>query len=1060
MERERRIPVSRIPASRLDEGAGLSLLLAAVLALLAGSPGSLWAAQAEVDSGTIRGTVSDASGAVVPGVEVTAFAPGTGFDRLVVSDATGRYAFLSLAPDTYEIEFRHPDFAVELRRPIDVRVGQEVRIDSMLVLPETELEIIVVAEAPIVETARTQQADTITEFRVDNLPINRRDFLDFTLLAPGVTDANALVSFGLPITPDSGLSFAGQSPRSNSVTVDGLDHNDNSTGSVRATLSQDAVREFQINRSNFGAESGGASGGVINIVTKSGTNDSHFGLFSFLRDHALDARNPFAFGADGEDIDPPFRRWQSGFTIGGPIRENQTFYFISYEGLYQRESVFTTFLENRDIFQPTAEQQEMLDVLGTSADAGVRLLGAQVRGALTTAPETFPRTIARLEAESGVFPFRNNANTASARVDHRVGQSGQLFVRAGFSDVDTVGGAFGGLKGPSRGTDYAIQDASVAAGYTHFLSPTTVNELRFQFADRDYIARSPDPFGPEISISGTALVGRDLYLPLSRKERRFQLVDGVTRIIGNHELRFGGDYNRIAASGFLEIFFGGRFVFGEGIPLVLALPGIAGPDAASRINAALLDLGRPDLAQPLVDFITPLQAYNLGLPLIYAQGFGESRADQLNNTVAGYVEDRYRVASNLTLTLGVRYDVELQDEPVHRDTNNIAPRFGFAYAPAERTVIRGGYGVHYARVFQALTYIERVLSGDLDQITVPLVSVSVSLPANAAEVWGYLNQTGVIGQRTITPADIAPLGLIPGTTPPVRYRTSPGLMNPYSQQASFGIEQGFGTDWSASVDYLLNRGVKLLRSRNWNLVALDSNTGFGFGAPDPTILQDNVVESSGSSIYHGMTVTVRKRLSGFHQLNASYTLSKAIDDTTDFIAELQPANQLDLAAERSLSSFDQRHRFVFSGTIVSPFQPGLGAGRILADLSVSPIVTVGSGRPFNLLVGYDQNGDTNPSTDRPLGAGRNTGTGPGYFSVDLRVAKGFEIGDRVRIEAVVEGFNLLNRVNYSGVNDVVGRVPLDAFDVEGDPENSPTEFGGFTSAYPARQLQVGLRVDF
>jgi hypothetical protein len=319
----------------------------------------------------------------------------------------------------------------------------------------------------------------------------------------------------------------------------------------------------------------------------------------------------------------------------------------------------------------------------------------------------------------------------------------------------------------------------------------------------------------------------------------------------------------------------------------------------------------------------------------------------------------------------------------------------------------------------------------------------------------------VIGNRPITANDILPLGLVPGTTPPVLLRSAPGLVNPYSQHASFGIERELGTDWSASVDYLMNRGVKLLRSRNANLRTVGENA-FGpvFGTVDPRILQDNLVESSGSSIYHGMTAIVRKRFNDFHAVNVSYTLSKAIDDTVDFITDLQPANQLDLAGERGLSSFDQRHRLVVSGVFTSPWERGFGIGKVLADMTLAPILTLGSGRPFNLLLGFDANQDTNANTDRPRFAGRNTGRGPRFATVDLRLAKAFTFGDGYRVEAVAEAFNVFNTVNYSGINNVVGALPLPSHHVEGDPERGPAEPLGFTSAFAARQIQLGVRFAF
>ena len=1034
--------------------------------------GSIWlifaiassgGSQAQMSSGDIRGRVLDPEGALVTDVSVTITHSDTGVNRSTATGDDGTYRFFLLSPGSYELRFEVAGFAIQTRRPIQLQVGQSLNIDARLTPVELQQEILVIGQAPLLEPEMTQQADTVSEFRIDNLPINQRDFLDFSLLTPGVTDSDALITFSLPQTPDSGLSFAGQSGRSNSVTIDGVDNNDNAVATVRSTLSQEAVQEFQINRSNYSAEFGRAAGGLINIVSRSGANDLSGTLFAFLRDQALDARNPFAFGPGGTNIDPPFSRLQSGFSLGGPIVPNRSFFFLSYEGLRQRESNFSTFLESEELFQPTPSQESLIQALGAAPVPSFQVLGSVLRGVLTTSEAAYPETIRLLRENSGVFPFRNNDNRASLRLDHQATGSNQLFLRTSFSDVDTFGGSFGGLKGPSRGVNQQIQDFGLVFGDSHFFDSNRVNEFRFQFARREFNSIPADPFGPEININGTALLGRDFFLPSFRTENRFQWVDNFTLVSGDHELKFGGDFHYLLLDTRTEIFFGSRFIFGEAIPLYSLIDRVGGFGTAAVVGAGLASLRRADLLPAVSAPINSLQAFNLGLPLVYQQGFGDPVADLENKLVAAYVQDKFRVSPALTLNLGLRYDVELQPTPLNRDTNNIAPRFGFAYSPDQSTVIRGGYGIYYASVYQAVVFIERVLNGtQISQLFVPLTGLpQLGITATSSQIWGTLKQQGIIGSRQITAADIAPLGLDPGSTPPVLLRSAPDLVNPYSHQLSFAVERGFGTDMTVSVGYLMNRGAKLLRSRNTNLRVTGSNAfGPTFGPIDPGLLQDNQVESSGNSIYHGMTATARKRFSDFYEFQASYTLSKGIDDTVDFITDLQAANQLDLQAERSLSAYDQRHRFVMSGVFTSPFERGFGIGKVLADLTMSPILTIASGHPFNLLMGFDANGDTNANTDRPPFAGRNTGRGPGFASFDLRVTKAFIIRNRnSRIEVMAEAFNLFNRVNYSGVNNVVG-TSLSAFDVKGDPSRAATDPLGFTSAFAPRQIQLGLRLRF
>jgi hypothetical protein len=280
----------------------------------------------------------------------------------------------------------------------------------------------------------------------------------------------------------------------------------------------------------------------------------------------------------------------------------------------------------------------------------------------------------------------------------------------------------------------------------------------------------------------------------------------------------------------------------------------------------------------------------------------------------------------------------------------------------------------------------------------------------------------------------------------------PGIVNPYSQQFSLGIDRELRGGFKVGAGYLGNRGVKLIRSRNVNLRQAGTNAyGPVFGPLDPRVLQNNRIESSGSSIYHGLTLSVAKRYSRNSQVQIAYTYSKAIDDTTDFITDLQAANQLNLRAERALSSFDQRHRLVVNSVLSVPW-----------DVTVAPIFTYSTGHPFNLLLGFDANNDTNANTDRPPFAGRNTGIGPDFMALDIRVAKKFALraDSRYRLEGIFEAFNLFNRVNFSGVNNVVGNTAMPSGHVRGRRDVAPTDPLGFTSAFDPRQIQLGLKFLF
>ncbi|MBI3655127.1 MAG: TonB-dependent receptor [Acidobacteria bacterium] len=1099
-----------------------SWIYGALLGLVLGFPASL-ISQSQSSSADISGRVVDSSEAVLPGVALTATNVETGLVRSAVSAADGTFRLLLLPPGAYDVKVEFSGFASQVRKNVRVTVGQTAVITFKLAIAGSSTVVDVFSAGPLIEVERTQQSDTIDSVKIQNLPINGRNYLDYTLLTPGVTDANANIQFALPQAGTSGLSFAGQGGRSNNVSIDGADNNDYSVGAVRSTMGQDAIQEFQINRSNFSAEFGRSSGGLINIVTKSGTNQYHGSLFAYLRNRRMDARNPFAFGPRRSPdqpptaVDPPFTRVQTGFTMGGPIRRDKTFFFFSYEAQDQHESQFVTFELTPRFFGPTGRQQQLVDFVNTRLPPThpLRLnLNNFVTYGLSVNSlnlPTFKPTIDLLESRGSVFPFKNISNTASLRLDHAFSASDQLFGRYNITDNDASGLNFGGLKAPSRGNRLALQDHAAVVSETHIFNPNRINEFRFQLGDRYFNTTPMQVIGPAIDISGLAQLGRDFYLPSVRRERRYQWTDNLMLTRGRHSLKFGADVNLLHFKTDTQVFFGGRFLF-AGIPFESIFDNIAGAGAADGLRSFLRNAGRSDLIPNVSARITPFQALNLHLPALYQQGFGDPNAILTMSQYAFYIHDSWRVTPRLLLDLGLRYDFEAQPagatrflpKGLNRDKNNIGPRLGFSWdmLGTGKTILRGGYGIFYAPVYQAVTFVGRVLDGSqIVQLVAPLSGVvdprsgrTIVPPGIARSIFDFA-LANAFGRRTLTEQDINAFGLRVGTTPPAIFTAAPDVVNPLSHQVSFGIEREVAQDWSVSLNYLANRGVHVIRGRNNNLAPRLGPGGLPLRDPvygvrlqspyDPRYVQINVVESSGNSIYHGFTAGVTKRFSRNFQVLAAYTFAKTIDDTTDFISELQPADQNNVRQERSLSAFDQRQRLVLSGVLESPFMSGPGrhvVSRILADISISPIITYGSGRPFNLLFGDDLNGDTNFFTDRPVAlddrlrpiladgepvtAGRNTGKGPRFAAWDLRVTKRLkfsESGAR-RLELIFEGFNLFNRTNYSGINPYIGDTPFsqlgNTFRVSGRRSAAPTDPLGFTSAFAPRQLQVAAKLHF
>ncbi len=350
----------------------ISFACAVVLAacLLLASP--VAHAQGVGASGSVSGTVTDPTGAVIPKGTVTAEDASRGIRLSATVEGNGQYRFTNLPPGTYDLTAQIPGFQSLIQKGVVITVGQVANLDFHLQVATTSSVVEVSAAPPVVETERGSQSNTITQQYIDDLPIDRRDYLNFTLLLPGVADSTRLADdqdFRVKQTPQSGLSFYGSNGRGNSVTVDGGETGDDA-GGVRLTVSQDAVQEFQVNRSNYGADLGGASGASVNIVTKSGSNDVHGTVYSYFRNSGLDARDPFAFTqalAPGEIFDPttnsvglPIKnslsRYQFGGAVGAPIKKDKTFVFFTFEGLRQDSQNAVPLLTNTNIFLPTAGQ--------------------------------------------------------------------------------------------------------------------------------------------------------------------------------------------------------------------------------------------------------------------------------------------------------------------------------------------------------------------------------------------------------------------------------------------------------------------------------------------------------------------------------------------------------------------------------------------------------------------------------------------------------------------------------------------------------------------------------
>lgn len=1042
-------------------------------------------AQAGSNTSEIKGRVSDPNGAVVAGATVTATESSKGVSRSATTDSEGEYRLLTLPPGTYQIRVEAGGFSSQVKNEVQVTVGQIADQNFSLQVGDATATVEITADPPVIETDRSQQSTTINERYIRDLPIDRRDYLTFTLLTPGVVDSNALADnsdFRVTQTPQSGISFYGNNGRGNSITVDGAEANDQG-GGVRANLSQEAVQEFQINRSSYNAEFGGASGGVINIVAKTGKNNLFGSAFAFFRHQSLDAGDPFAFVLVGNSltrIKPDANRQQFGLSLGGPIAKDRTFFFGAYEGLRKRESSTVPLLTSLNIFQPTGAQSAVIAGLAASTDPTpitcrigqpmvTRAACAPILQSLLTASQP---TQNLFRNNSGVFPFPSDSHNLSFRVDHVPSESNSFFVSYRFNDREDGNQATRALLGFSRSNNTSVLDHNIIGSWTHIFGSSATNELRVQANYNELFVESNDPFGPELNVAGFGFFNRDIFLPSFNIDRRYQVTDDFTLDRGNHRMKFGGQF--LLRDGFFDskTFFSGRFGFGT-------LPG-----------ALIGQIVSPQLAGTGINAI---QSLDLGLPQSYQQGFGDGIVGGKLPYYAIYGQDTWNVTPGLTLNYGLRYEIDVRKSPLRTFYGNIGPRVGFAWDTLgdQKSIIRGGYGIFYAQIPFVIDYVVNSLNEINGFRQIPQVLTTLTNPAainGPINIFRTLRAQGVIGIpntiRTITPADLTQFGINISQTGPrnpltVLFRADSTYRGPMAQQASIGLEQELAPGFTIGLSYvwaltqyvtrardinLLDRPISSRGIREWGTSPLCAGALIVNCFRNPTLFQEIIYESAASANYHGAILEFNKQFGRNFAISGSYTYSEANDQVTDYNSDFRAFDQLDDSPEYSLSAFHQTHKFVVYGIFQSPFEDPF-----LRDWMVTPIFRANSGRPFNLLAGVDVNGDRSTNGDRPLlvvdgefrGAiPRNVGVGPSFQTFDLRVARRFGFSERMSIEFTAEAFNLFNRLNIASINNTVGPTFSSAERVRARADVAPSAPLGYTSAFDPRRIQLGAKFRF
>lgn len=983
-------------------------------------------AQSQATTGNIEGRVVDPQGAAVPNVSVTATNQDTGLEKNAQSNDEGNFVIPLLPPGNYKVVTAPAKgFASTTYENVKVTVGAKNTLEIALSVGGSVNVVDVTTTGQGVETTRTSIASTIDERRVINLPTNGRNFLDFVTLAPGVVRDPSR---------SGDLAVGGQKGTFNSLQIDGTS-SDNTffgqssgrigSGRAPSQFSIDTVKEFQVNQNGFSAEFGRAAGAVINVVTKSGTNRLTGSAFEYYRDDSLNARNPNLVAANR--VRPPGQINQFGGTVGGPIKKDKAFFFAAYEG------------QRSDLPNPV--------VLNS-----LQFASASIQ--------------AFLKPKTNSYNINRQQDTFLVKTDFNINQNNQLWIRFNQQNFTGTNLESSGLTSSEEHTGNSnVKTSTLSTGWTSSLSAKWFNEFRFQFS-RDSEPGLSNSTDPEVAVTasaggvsdGTFTFGRNNFSPRETTIKRYQFIDNQTYITGNHTVKYGADLLFDRIFNFFPGLFSGAYTFTSYANLDTKTP--------SRYRQSFAGAGTTG---------------GTTFPDSSEYGF--------------FVQDDWRVTPQLTLNLGLRYDYQKIAKPQIQnpnaallaagfdtsfgpsDKNNLAPRFGLSYAFSEKTVIRGGYGIFYARTPSIITGTTHSQNG------IQVIAIDINCTTSPALCPTYPNVFSAVP----TGATLAPINL---------YLFDKNYEQPFTHQARLQFEREIAPNLTFSVQYMLYKGVSLTRTRNANLsapvdtvVPVFSSAGVATGQtvtiqrfsstrPNPTFQRISVFESTAKSLYHGLSFELNRRFANHWQFNTSYTLSNAKDskpDQTSVVVGSDDSkvaqNQFDLSGEYARSDLDVRHRFIFSpvydtGTFTRSENKVVRA--LLSDYIFTGIFTAQSGFAYSATVSGDPNNDGNTANDRVPGTERNEFSTPATYQLDLRVGRAIRFGERFRLTLFAEGFNVFNRPNVQNVNrnfygfsTVSGAFRLTQTTNFGTPSTFVSGSPSFTfnSSYN-RELQLGIRFDF
>ena len=1064
------------------------VLCAAFLLLLPDS------ARSQAVNATLSGKITDASGGSIARAAVMASNLATGFSRSAQSSDNGEYSIPALPAGEYKVAVEFAGFGKQIKN-ITLQVGQAAELGFTLSPGEMVQKVEVEATSELAEPTRTQVSTVITENQITNLPVNGREFINFALLSPAVTVGDTTSgSTDVIVEPVTKLSFAGQNIHYNFIAVDGADDISTASGIQRGTPPQESVQEFRVINTDYSVEFGRATAGIVNIITRGGTNDWHGILYEYFRNNKLDAIN--LLQASGAHV---LRQNQFGAAIGGPIQNDKTFIFGNYEVQRRGESPFY----NSAVLSNIKFINELKGVYGLPAEPSL---------------SSVLRT--------------NDTDNGFLRLDHSFSTKETMFVRYFVNDGRLLNQSplNDGFDLPSAFKDSFYRDQSVVGTLASVLNPKLVNELRMQFARRSFDFPTVST-QPHLELSNTFTTGVNRGNPDFYRESRYELVENITIARDRHTVSFGGNYNFVRTTESFPLF----YPFEADFPNLGAYLGndhvndnpSTGLVCASPVN----DPGGPGPAgcqHPNVIFFERFQAPNFNEQSLNTAVYNGTRfTPAIRNQAQGtldhsydglFIQDKWRATNRLTLNGGIRWEWETwPSNALNTQWKNFDPRLGLAYrvGTKKNVVVRGGFGLFHGIIPAPLLACQIPSCGGTSNITqlnngkYPGRPFEDNLNAKT-ELFAFASGPAITGlglealikdgaypDNTTDPFTNPFPGCTPITNcgffgPSVIVRFDQNHKNPYGVQASLAVEFEPLPDTTVSISGLHIRGVHL--GSFFNVNQPDPNTTFTtaertfhdsqgrsglknlYCSALPCPFHPGVrtfpiavyfeATSRWDSQYDGLLINLNKRLTHNFSYGVSYTWSKSIDDGPNPSFVLIPQDSQNFRAERALSSDDVRNRLVLNATVTTPKTWNVFA----RDYQFGLITTIQSPNRFSKFAGFDANGDIFGNNDRVGIEPRNTFVGDNFRSVDLRVGRRFPFQEKRSVEIFAEAFNLSNTLNVRFFNTVYGAsdfCPFNAaaFGCQGGPfpnrEGSPNPLYATPRAvFNPRQIQLALKFNF